>query len=75
MDGEEGRAAEGGRGGGEESRGWFFLSSLSFLFESKLNLNSVVPYADLHRNVPYAFKFTEQHQRQTLNETSYLVDT
>ena len=60
-------------GGGErEPRVFCFFSpflcfSLSF-FESKLNLNSALPYADLHRNVPYAFKFAKQHQRQTLNE-------
>lgn len=57
-----------GKGGG----GCFLLSVfLSFLFESKLNLNSALPYADLQRNVPYAQKCIEQYQRQTQNETKY----
>lgn len=54
--------------GGESRRGgvFFFLFFFSSFFESKLNLNSVLPYADLQRNLPYAQKF-----RQTLNETKY----
>lgn len=75
MDGEEGSggsgvAGERGRvgkrtGGGE---GGVLLFFFSFLFKSKLNLNSVLTYADLQRNVPYAQKFIKRYQRQTLNE-------
>lgn len=70
MDGEEGRAGEGGRVV-KRTEGVFFF--LSFFSESKLclNLNSVLPYADLQRNVPYAQKFIKLYQRQTLNETKY----
>lgn len=65
MDGEEGR--EGGR---EPTT----LSSFSSLrLESKLNLNSVLPYADLQKNVPYAQRFIKQYPRQTLDEAKYKV--
>lgn len=67
MDGEEGRAGEGGRVE-KRTEGVFFFS---FFFESKLNLNSVLPYADLQRNVPYAQKLIKQYQRQILNENKY----
>lgn len=56
MDGEEGRAGEGGRVE-KRTEGVFFFLFLSFFSESKLNLNSVLPYADQQRNVPYAQKF------------------
>lgn len=72
MDGEEQRVAEEteikkgeGREGGEAS------STFLFLLESKLNLYSVLPYADLPRNAPYAQKYTRQYWRQTLTETKY----
>lgn len=65
MDGEEGRAGEG------EGVVFFFLFFFLSFFESKLNLNSALPYADLQRNVPYARKRIEQYPRQTLNETKY----
>lgn len=64
--GEWGKRRE--RGGGV---GCFLLSLSFFIFESKLNLNSLLPYADLPRNVPYALKFIKQYWRQTLNETKY----
>lgn len=63
---------EGGRVGGRG--GECFLLSLFlvfFFYESKLNLNSVLPYADLQRNAPYAQKCIKQYRRQTLNETKY----
>lgn len=74
MDGEEGRAGE-GRGGAKEKPMVFSFSLFplfpSFFFESKVNLNSVLPYADLQRNVPYAQKFIKQYRRQTLSERKY----
>lgn len=59
MEGEKSRR---GREGGKENQGCFlsFFFSLSFFLESKLNLNSVLPYADLRRNVPYALEFIRE---------------
>lgn len=77
MDGEEGDggggvAGERGRVAKRTKRFFFFSFFFSFLFKSKLNLNSVLTYADLQRNVPYAQKFIKQYQRQTLNELSIM---
>lgn len=77
MDGEEGDGGSrvAGERGRVEKRTKGIFSSLffiSFLFESKLNLNSVLTYADLQRNVPYAQKFINQYQRQTLNELNIM---
>ena len=68
-----GEGREGGGGRGEGGGGGLFssFSFFSFLYESKLNLNSVLPYADLQRNAPYAQKCIKQYRRQTLNETKY----
>lgn len=49
MDGEEGEAGKEGR---VEKR-------TEGVFESKLNLNSALPYADLQRNAPYVQKLVE----------------
>lgn len=65
ADGEEERRV------GEETGGWGWGVSFTFLSEFKLRLNSLLPYADLPRNVPYAVKFIKQYWRQTLNETKY----
>lgn len=77
MDGEEGSggsgvAGERGRVGKRRGGGGVLLFFFSFLFKSKLNLNSVLTYADLQRNVPYAQKFIKRYQRQTLNELNIM---
>lgn len=75
MDGEEGSGGSGvagERGRVGKRRGGVLLFFFSFLFKSKLNLNSVLTYADLQRNVPYAQKFIKRYQRQTLNELNIM---
>lgn len=69
----ERRVGEGGREGERVEKRIEGVFLFSFFFESKLNLNFVLPYADLRRNVPYAQKFIRQAIPEANTEWDFIL--